>query len=186
MKEDAFVAIALEAGKEVLAAPLSIERGACLLYQVAVDNRLSLSVDPKNPKRGQSAFQTDLCIFESVQDIRIPRVVLEFKTRLTTHDVLTYSAKARRHKQVYPYLRYGMVVARLEKLPGRFFTHNEGLDFGVAAASFRGNRLHQLLADLFKSEVASSRQLERIVYGDEAVHLYRTGVEARSGDGKVV
>ena len=32
---------------------------------------------------------------------------MEFKQGLSTHDVLTYSAKATRHKQVYPYLRYG-------------------------------------------------------------------------------
>ena len=33
--------------------------------------------------------------------VKIPRVVMEFKQGLSTHDVLTYSAKATRHKQVY-------------------------------------------------------------------------------------
>ncbi len=187
MKEDEFVATALEAAEEVLSAPLSIRRGASLLYQVTVDNRLNLTVDPKNPKRGQSAFQTDLCVFDEVsENTQIPRVVLEFKPGISTHDILTYSSKARKHKQVYPYLRYGMVIARLDKLPSRFFTHNEALDFGVAAGSYSPNNLHQLFATLLAAEVEASRQIERIVFGTEAVHIYRTGVETKTGNSKVV
>ena len=34
--------------------------------------------------------------------MEIPRVVMEFKPRITTHDVIIYSAKARKHKQIYP------------------------------------------------------------------------------------
>ena len=63
---------------------------------------------------------------------------MEFKTDITTHDVLTYSTKARKHKQVYPYLRYGLVIGSVERIPRRFFTHNEGLDFCVAAAVYKG------------------------------------------------
>ena len=90
--------------------PLSIERGKALLYQVTVNNHLKVTVEPRKPKRGQSAFQTDLCVFEEVEvledheRIKVPRVVMEFKWGLSTHDVLIYSAKATRHKQVYPYL----------------------------------------------------------------------------------
>jgi hypothetical protein len=186
VKEDEFVEVALKAAKQVLTGSLSIERGASLLYQVTVDNRLEITVKPKEPKRGQSAFQTDLCVFDEVKKgIRLPRVVLEFKTGLSTHDVLTYSSKARKHKQVYPYLRYGLVIANDKNLPGRFFTHNEALDFGVAAGAYRRNRLQELFATLLKLEVQASRQLERIIYGKEAVQLYRTGVEANAGDGKV-
>lgn len=145
--EDRFVGIALKAATEVLVPPLSIQRGACLLYEVTVDNRLRLAVDPRVPRRGRSAFQIDLCVFEAIDhDIRIPRVVLEFKEKLTTHDVLTYSAKARKHKQVYPYLRYGLVASKLELLPGRYFKHNEALDFAAAAASYGPTRLHHLFA----------------------------------------
>jgi hypothetical protein len=97
-EESKLVAEAQSAAEQVLRPPLSIKRGAALLYEVAVDNNLSLTVDPKHPIRGDSAFQTDLCVFEAKSDdIVIPRVVLEFKTRITTHDVLTYSAKARKH-----------------------------------------------------------------------------------------
>jgi hypothetical protein len=137
MKEDDFVGIALGAAQEIVAPPLSVVRGAALLYQITVDNRLSVRVQPRKPVRGQSAFQTDLCVFEEVRfeenskdvKVQIPRVVMEFKPGLSSHDVITYSAKARKHKSVYPYLRYGLVIANETTIPGRFFIHNEALDF---------------------------------------------------------
>ena len=99
--ESAFVEVAKEVAEKILPPPLFVQRGAALLYQVTVDNQLSLTVNVKRPARGNSAFQTDLCVFEKKsEDISIPRVVMEFKTRITTHDVLTYSAKATKHKQV--------------------------------------------------------------------------------------
>ena len=130
MREDAFVEKAKRAAEAILGGPLEVMRGASLLYEVTVNNQLELTVDPKRPMRGRSAFQTDLCIFEKIsEETKIPRVVIEFKKQLSTHDVLTYSTKARKHKQVYPYLRYGLVIGDSETIPGRFFTHNEAFDF---------------------------------------------------------
>jgi hypothetical protein len=111
-QESIFVEKALAEAKQVLRPPLIIERGAVLLYEITVDNNLRVTVNPKRPIRGDSAFQTDLCVFElKPNDIKLPRVVLEFKASITTHDIVTYSAKARKHKQVYRYLRYGLVVS---------------------------------------------------------------------------
>jgi hypothetical protein len=186
MDEDPFVATAMSAAEEVLAPPLSIQRGAALLYQVTVDNRLQIKVDPKRPMRGQSAFQTDLCVFEALDETtKIPRVVLEFKPGLSTHDVIVYSAKARKHKQIYPYLRYGLVVGNEAKVPGKFFTHNEALDFCVASATYKVNRLHEIIARLLKAEVEASRRLERIAFGSDPVHIYRSEVLVEEGTGKV-
>ena len=187
MKEDPFVVTAMSAAAEVIALPLSIQRGAALLYQVTVDNKLQIKINPKKPMRGQSAFQTDLCVFEQIDaETKIPRVVLEFKPSLTTHDVLIYSAKARKHKQIYPYLRYGLVIGSEAKVPGKFFTHNEALDFCVAASSYKANRLHEIIARLLKSEIQSSRQLEKVAFGDTLVHVFRTDIVLDEGLGKVV
>jgi len=185
--EDEFVDIALAAAQEVLGSPLSVKRGAALLYEVTVDNRLQLAIDPRNPRRGQSAFQTDLAVFETVDEgVELPRVVLEFKPSLTTHDVLTHSAKARKHKQVYPYLRYGIVVSGCDSLPGRFFRHNEALDFGVAAAAYGKKRLHHLFERLLKAEVAASRALEQISCEGLRAAVVRFGVEVDTDAGKVI
>jgi hypothetical protein len=187
MAEDAFVEEALSAAGEILAEPLLIRRGAALLYQVTVNNQLELVIDPKKPVRGQSAFQTDLCIFEKVSNgVEIPRVVMEFKPGLSTHDVLTYSTKARKHKQVYPYLRYGLIIGDEETIPGRFFTHNEALDFCVAAATFKGSRVHELFASLLRQEIAASRRLEQIMFGKELVHVFREEILFESGGSKII
>ena len=41
-KEDPFVKMAMRAAEEVLGPPLSVNRGAALLYQVTVNNRLEV------------------------------------------------------------------------------------------------------------------------------------------------
>jgi hypothetical protein len=174
MPEDPFVAEALLAAGEILDKPFLVRRGAALLYQITVNNRLELVVDPKKPARGQSAFQTDLCVFEKTSNgVEIPRVVMEFKPNISTHDVLTYSTKARKHKQVYPYLRYGLVVSNISAIPGRFFTHNEALDFCVAAAMHKKNRLQNLFASLLTQEVEASRKLEQVIFSREFVCVFR-------------
>lgn len=175
--ESAFVEVAQKVAEKILPSPLSVRRGAALLYQVTVDNNLSLTVEVKNPTRGNSAFQTDLCIFEKKsEEVSIPRVVMEFKTRITTHDVLTYSAKATKHKQVYPYLRYGIVASSETSVPGRLFTHNESLDFCATVAGLEGQELSDFFASLLAAEVESSRRLEAIAFGQVRTRLFRSEV----------
>jgi hypothetical protein len=173
-KEDPFVTTAEALARDVLKAPLSVQRGACLFYEISVDNKLNLQADPKVPLRGQGAFQTDLCVFEQVSpDVALPRVVLEFKKGVTTHDVLTYSAKARRHKQVYPYLRYGMILSSLKAVPGRVFKHNESLDFVAALGELSDAKVRATLSALFTSEITASRLLEKIAFEATCPRVYR-------------
>lgn len=175
--ESTFVEVAKEVAEKVLPPPLFVQRGAALLYQVTVDNQLSLTVNVRRPARGNSAFQTDLCVFENKgEDVSIPRVVMEFKTRITTHDVLTYSAKATKHKQVYPYLRYGIVASNETAVPGRLFTHNESLDFCASVAGLEVKALSDFFALLLSAEVESSRRLEAIAFGSVRFRLFRSEV----------
>jgi len=80
-------------------------------------------------------FQTDLLIAEGGEgNLWTPRVVVECKlSSVTTHDALTYSAKAAAHKQVCPYLRYGILVGNLgdDAVPGRLLRHGAHFDFMV-------------------------------------------------------
>ena len=157
--------------------PLKVLVGAPLLYQVTVNNDLKFTVDPAEPKRGQSAFETDVAVFEPRGDGKqIPRVVIECKLKLTTHDILTYSAKARRHKQIYPYLRYGIMLANERAIPRRFFTHNEGIDFCVAAGSISSRNFRTVLRDLLTAEIKSSEALEQAAFGVIDANVFRTDV----------
>lgn len=93
--ESDFVAVALQTAQRTLSPPLTIRRGQPLLYAIGVDNNLTVTADPKTPVRGDSAFETDLCVFEEkAGGIHIPRVVLEFKTGVSTHDVFDVQRKS--------------------------------------------------------------------------------------------
>jgi hypothetical protein len=159
--------------------PLEVSRGAALLYQVTVDNRLRVMDAERitSPKRGESAFQTDLCIFERVDDaVLLPRVVLEFKTKVTTHDVLTYSTKAEKHKTIYPYLRYGLVLSSDKYVPKRFFTHNEGLDFCMCTGGISNTAAARAFELLLQQEIECSRTLESVAFGGHRARTYRSHV----------
>ncbi len=177
--ESSFVAIAQSVAQEILHPPLRVARGAPLLYEITVNNCLEVMKQEqvRNPKRGASAFQTDLCIFEDkTPEISIPRVVIEFKTKITTHEVLTYSTKATKHKKIYPYLRYGVLASGERMVPGRVFTHNEGLDFFASVAGLGDAELKSFLTSLLALEVESSRCLEDIAFGKIKTRLFRTEV----------
>jgi hypothetical protein len=131
-----------------------------------VDNDLKVSVqDARRAVRGQSAFETDLCIFERrSKHVNLPRVAIEFKSKNTTHDMLTYGAKARKHKQIYPYLRYGLVMSSEKTIPGRVFLHNEALDFALAGQGLPKDGYADALIKIINREVEVSRRLEQIAF----------------------
>lgn len=114
-------------------------------------------------------YQTDLLIVEQLDESRwIPRVVLEAKlAKITTHDAITYSQKAFAHKQVHPYLRYGIVAGYRKHYPlaGRLFRHGAHFDFmfSFKRTSFAPDELDRF-KKLVKSEVAASRKLEHLLY----------------------
>lgn len=179
-EESPFVDVALKVARRILTRRLVVQRGAPLLYEVKVNTNLEV-MDPeriRKPSRGSSAFQTDLCVFDEVEpEVLIPRVVLKFKTKITTHDVLTYSAKAGKHKTIYPYLRYGIVASSERAVPGRVFTHNENLDFFASVDGLKGKALEAFFASLLKKELASSRCLENIAFGRVKTRLFRQEVQ---------
>lgn len=183
--ESEFVGVALEVANQLFPdSQYRVQRGAVLLYRITVDDQLAVRVDVRKPVRGNSAFETDLCVFEkrairgdgNGEAILIPRVVLEFKTSITTHDVLTYSAKAKRHKQIYPYLRYGIVSSSHKEVPGRFFTHNESLDFCASVAGLPPSELSAFFGKLLSSELNYSKQLENIAFDKSSIRsrVYQT------------
>lgn len=97
-----------------------------------------------------------------------------------------FLCKARKHKQVYPYLRYGIIIAERKTIPGRFFTHNDSLDFCVAAKSYGMNGLSGLFRNLLKAEVDASRQLEKIAFGKIEGDMYRSEIILSKDSNKVV
>ena len=77
---------------------------------------------------------------------------------------------------MYPYLRYGLIIARESTITSRVFTHNEACDFCVAAAAYAEGRLHELLKVVLTDEIAASRRLDDVTAGRIKTHLFRTEV----------
>lgn len=117
-------------------------------------------------------YETDLLILERVGTHWTPRVVIEAKLgTVTTHDAITYSQKAATHKQVHPYLRYGVFLGarKHHPLPGRLFRHGAHFDFMV---SWKGleptpHELTTFMA-LLADEVAASKLLQEIIFNTRA------------------
>jgi hypothetical protein len=150
-----------------------VTSGECLVYRFLMDAQGQVQPKtPLEPKRGQLAFQTDLMIKKTNPEI--PLVVVEVKFgRFTTHDVLTYSAKATKHKEIYPYLRYGLVVGGVKKIQHRFFTHNSGFDFAVAIE--KRENLPEIIK-VIKQQLRAAELLLSVLQGKE-VKGYTSPVE---------
>ena len=63
----------------------------------------------------QTLFETDLLIYEEKNEKIIPRIIVESKIgTVTTHDAITYSHKVSYHKNVMPFVRYGIMCGNRE------------------------------------------------------------------------
>lgn len=128
----------------------------------------------KDPNRGELAFQTDILI----KNKKIPLVVAETKYGgFTTHDILTYSAKAIKHKEVYPYLRYGLIVGREDRIERRFFIHNIGFDFAIAVKNIEDNNEQEELVEIIRNQIKAANELSKVFSGTRRVKRYMTNLE---------
>jgi hypothetical protein len=110
----------------------------------------------RSPKRGQFAFQTDILIEKA--EPAIPLVVVELKFGgFSTHDIIMYSSKATRRKELYPYLRYGFVVGGSDALSKKFLTHNQGVDFAMSISDLATGGTK--LIDLVMRQIRSAETL---------------------------
>jgi hypothetical protein len=123
--------------------------------------------DFKPSKEFCMEFETDLLIYEKKDNIIKPRIVIESKlSSITTHDAITYSYKAQSHKNVTPFLRYGIMLGNRGDypLPGRLFRHGSNFDFMI---SFQKEELSdkekQVFISLIKNELEYSRKFEEML-----------------------
>jgi hypothetical protein len=111
-------------------------------------------------------FQTDLLVYDTnEQEDWIPRVAIECKQGITTHDALTYSTKAALHKQVHPYLRYGLLIGGYESsVPGRVIRHGAYFDFMMFWSSQDPTREKWAeFINLLREEIKTSRILQDLL-----------------------
>lgn len=114
----------------------------------------------------ETSFETDMVVYEKVDEKIIPRVIIESKVgTVTTHDAITYSHKAMYHKNVIPFVRYGIMLGARETypLPGRLFRHGTNFDFLFSFVDYApSDKEFTVFVDMLKREIAYSRQIEEI------------------------
>jgi len=106
-----------------------------LIYQITIGEKGETKPeDTTHPARGTYAFQTDIVI----KNEKVPLGAIETKFgSLITHDILTYSAKATRHKGIYPYLKYGLIAGNLEKNTKQIFHSQPRVRFCCVFARYK-------------------------------------------------
>ena len=115
-----------------------------------------------------TSFETDLVVYEEKNGFIKPRVVVEAKIKsVTTHDAITYSYKAEKHKNITPYLRYGIMLGDRENypLPGRLFRHGTNFDFMFSFVGMDPTQEEwKSFINLIVNEVKYSRIMEEMLH----------------------
>ena len=121
----------------------------------------------KSKEHSTLAFETDLLVYEKEDSIK-PRVIIESKINtITTHDAITYSNKAQTHKNVTPYIRYGIMLGNRKNfpLPGRLFRHGANFDFLISFKDFiLSDEEMSAFINLIKKEISYSQKIEEMIY----------------------
>lgn len=115
----------------------------------------------------KTLFETDMLVYEKKDGKIIPRVIIESKLEsITTHDAITYSHKASYHKNVIPFVRYGIMCGNrgTYPLPGRLFRHGTNFDFLFSFVGYEASDFEKkMFVEMIKKEINYSRQLEEIL-----------------------
>ncbi len=121
----------------------------------------------QNDSFNDKSFETDMVIYEKKDNKIIPRVIIESKIgTVTTHDAITYSHKAIYHKNVIPFVRYGIILGErgTYPLPGRLFRHGTNFDFLFSFINYVPTENEkQKFVEMLKKEILYSRQIEEIL-----------------------
>ena len=111
-------------------------------------------------------WNVDIFVGEKNNDSVIPRLVIEVKYNdITTHDTITYSKKAEYHKEIFPGLRYGLLIGEEKKtdniyIPSKVVEYGNNFDFIYTIKKDYDSKELNTIVDLIKKYVESSRTLE--------------------------
>lgn len=112
-------------------------------------------------------YEVDLLIKEKRGNLSIPKLIIESKyKKITTHDTITYSNKAKAHKDLYSGLRYGLMIGNSDELgvSPRIVGHGDNFDFMFVFSEDTPNEKEwNLFVDVIKRNLEISNKLESII-----------------------
>ena len=122
-------------------------------------------LDGKNPY--VKKYQTDILVFETYQEKRIPRVIIECKISINTDSIIAYNAKAKKHKNIFPHIQYGFLFFSDDKkeLHWNYHINNDNFDFELLLPVTNiTDKQKRLFIDTIIEQVKLSREKERIIF----------------------
>lgn len=127
-----------------------------------------ISKDEKEIKiKSLKKFEVDLLINEKKDNCLIPRLIIESKYEsITTHDVITYSNKAKAHKDLYSGLRYGLMIGNSKEkgVSPRVIEHGNNFDFVfVFQNDIPTKKEREIFVKIVKRNLDISNKLDNIV-----------------------
>jgi len=160
--------------------------------EVGTEKKVRYLIDEKLPTRGENAFNVDILIFfkntenqenddKIPRDDEIPFVVIEVKGSkgIQTDQIIACSGKAKRHKRLYPWLRYGIIwnSTKEPNIPFRFFKNNENLDFAYNINEISKNKMNDKIkkfySEILKDQIEIAIKLYEIFKnGSKDIEIY--------------
>jgi hypothetical protein len=166
-----------------------LETGISIFYSLYIDEGGNIPTNQNEngePIRGNgTGFEQDILLYERVtgQTSIVPRVAIEVKFGgVTTHDAIVYSEKARRLRNVYPYLRYGFLIGDVPSLPPRLLRLGTDFDFILRMSNPLLHEEKDQLTSLLKEEIETSQKLGKIFSRKASVQLLRRKVILEAGN----
>ncbi len=172
-REDTFTDLLAERLSPLLL-PHRLARKQSLLYDLSFNDlgvvTMGVDEDSGQPLRGSGrGFEQDILIYDESDKGHtsvVPRVVLEVKVgSVSTHDAIVYSEKADRIRRVYPYVRYGFVLAGLNNIPGRVLRLGQRFDFIIAIPEELPDAELKAFGGMLNEEVVASLRTSAMLFG---------------------
>jgi len=144
---------------------IEVKAKANLWYRLSIKDDGTRDPPDEQPMRGRNAFQQDIVIFDKKN---IPRVVIETKIgRCSTDQAIAYSTRAHLLKQVYPFLRYILLIGNKNKITYKLIKHGEFFDAIIATPVDPSNKIAEsdlkALVEVLNSEIRTSHELGEII-----------------------
>jgi len=153
-----------------------------VLYDLTINDDgivdMGVDTDSGKPIRGRGkGFQQDILVYEDSDKGHtsvVPRLIVEVKlNRVTSHDAIVYSEKAKRIKHIYPFVRFGLLLAGMSSVPGRVLRLEENFDFMLVVHNPPSPDELDGLRLLFNDELRASDELADILFHKKRVTSLR-------------
>ena len=141
-------------------------------YEVSCFNKIPYLVyledyEDEEEKVKYRKYEVDLVIKEKRGKNLVPRIIIKSKYKTSsTHDVITYSNKAKAHKELYNDLKYGFMVGNSNEksIKSRLLSHGNNFYFMfIFGDDMPNDNEWNLFVNVIKKNLDSADRFESII-----------------------